>query len=57
MNYIFDRDIMRWFDHLFEKHTNTFLIDNFICNMYDRARPVDKENKVFVKSVFASLKS
>lgn len=44
MNYIFDRDIMRWFDHLFEKHTNTFLIDNFICNMYDRARPVDKSD-------------
>lgn len=44
MNYIFDRGIMRWFDHLFEKHTNTFLIDNFICNMYDRARPVDKSD-------------
>lgn len=44
MNYIFDRGIMRWFDHLFEKHTNTFSIDNFICNMYDRARPVDKSD-------------
>ena len=41
MNYIFDRDIMRWFDHLFEKHTNTFSIDNFICNMYDEARSLD----------------
>ena len=41
MNYIFDRDIMRWFDHLFEKHTNTFSIDNFICNMYDVARSLD----------------
>ncbi|KGF12462.1 hypothetical protein HMPREF1639_06105 [Peptostreptococcus sp. MV1] len=35
MNYTFDRDIMRWFDYLFENRTNTLRVDNFICNMYD----------------------
>ncbi len=38
VRYQFDRDIMRWFDNLFEKNVSSFLVENFMCNIYDNSK-------------------